>query len=171
MTYRPSVADSALTDGASEGGQNEAPDPFGAAGPEADRDQSTGRFVRGNRAALVHGARSTAFWAAVAAEQQARRTALLADKGYHNGDAPEALAAIVDGACQALVLRDASFNRILEAGGPTSLHGRRRAIFRTWLEASDRARDHLRLLGLERQERPVDPMERVRRAVEEANRS
>ena len=147
-----------LTDGGGDTATARTPEPCGVAGPEADRDERTGRFVRGNRAALIVGGRSTAFWAAVAGEQDARRAAILRDKGYTNGEAPEALRAVVDGAVQAVLLRDAAFTRVIEVGGPLSLRGRNRAVFRVWLEASDRAASHMKLLGLDRHERKASTL-------------
>lgn len=148
-------------------------EPFGADGREAareDRDPSTGRFRPGNRAALVVGQHSAAFWADVEAVQRARRRALLSDRGHTEDDAPQALLDAVDGVVQAVLLRDSAFLHLAASGGPATLRGRRRAAFNVWLAASDRALRYLQLVGLERKARHVDPLEAVRRAVAEANR-
>jgi hypothetical protein len=143
--------------------------PCGASGAETDRD-GKGRFVRGNRAALVHGARSAAFWNAVSSAQAAARAAILSDLGHDLDDAPHALIKAVDGLVQAVLIRDAAFTRIAEMGGPTTLRGRHRAAFRVWAEAADRAERHMRLIGIRRVPRQVeDPLaEFERRAMQAA---
>jgi hypothetical protein len=147
--------------------QNVQPDaPCGTNGAEAGRDR-LGRFTRGNTAAMTHGARSTAFWNAVAAAQDAARAAILSDLGHDLDDAPHALLRAVDGLIQAVLIRDAAFTRIAELGGPTTLRGRHRAAFRVWAEAADRAERHMRLIGIRRVPRQIeDPLaEFERRAM------
>src|SRR5690606_11100173 len=84
--------------------------PFGPNGGEADRGRD-GRFAPGNRAALVAGQFSAAFWAAAEARRGELRAAMLRDRGHTEDDAPEALRAAVDGAVQALLVRDSAFLR------------------------------------------------------------
>jgi hypothetical protein len=164
MTSEPAVADRELTSGADAGAVSALPagavEPFGAVGAVSDRGPD-GRFRQGNRAALVAGEHSAAFWADVEGVLTDRRRALLADCGHTLEDAPQALRGAVDGAVQAVLLRDAAFMRVAESGGPTTLRGRRRAAFKVWLEAGDRAERYLRLLGLERRARdlPRSPAE------------
>ena len=84
---------------------------------------------------------------------------MLRDRGFASGDAPEGLKAAVDGAVQAILLRDGAFARVVESGGPISLRGRNRSAFRVWMEAGDRAERYLKLLGLERRAHLLDSRE------------
>ena len=129
-----------------------------------------GRFQRGNTAAVVHEAHSAQRWARQAPLRRTLAVGMLLDRGFAEADAPLALAAAVDGAAQAILMRDSAFERIVEMGGPSTLRGRPRAAFTVWLAASDRAEKLLRLVGLARVPKAVDPLEDVRRAVEAANR-
>lgn len=136
-------------------------EPFGDVGAKADRptrpghDPATGRFVRGNREALVVGEFSAAFWREHEQARRERGRAMLRDRGHTEADAPQALLDAVDGAVQAVMLRDSAFLHVAASGGPATLRGRRRAAFKVWCEASDRAERYLRLVGLERKARPV----------------
>lgn len=142
----------------------EAEGPFGSNGAEADRD-SHGRFTTGNRAAVVHGARSARFWNSASGALAALRRQVLSDLGHDANDAPAALSAAVDGLAQAVMLRDSAFARIAESGGPTTLRGRRRAAFRVWQEAADRVERHARLVGLRRQPKPLPSLQEALDAV------
>src|SRR5262245_9946894 len=102
--------------------------PIGDVGPVADRDES-GRFVPGNRAALVVGARSSAFWQAHDAARREIVAAVVADAGHGMEDAPRALLLAADGIAQATLLRDAAFIRLVESGGPMTSAGRTRRAF------------------------------------------
>lgn len=128
--------------------------PFRADGAETDR-AADGRFQRGNRAALIVGARSAAFWASQHDARQAFIAGILSDHGCAPDDAPAALMAAADGLAQAVLLRDSAFHRIAESGGPTSLRGRRRAALSVWLDASDRFEKLIRVLGVERRQKPA----------------
>jgi hypothetical protein len=132
-----------------------APEPLGAPGPTSGRNPVDGRFLPGNTAALVTGERSRQFWQAAESARRATRTALLAARGFTERDAPAALAAVADGAAQALLIRDATFSKLMEAGGPTTTHDRRRDVLKVWEAASDRALKHLMAIGLETMERDV----------------
>ena len=128
--------------------------PLGAVGSTTDRDPTTGRFVSGNRAAVVVGARSMAFWQE---HEQARREiteAVLTDRGHSESDAPRALALAADGIAQATLIRDAAYGRLVEAGGPLTSSGRVRRAFTVWLNATDRLERHLRLVSLQRLPKP-----------------
>src|SRR3954453_8897289 len=92
--------------------------------PEHANRCAAGHTVSGNDLALVTGAHSRRFWAGLHSEQQAVRRALLADQGHTEADAPEALIHAIDGAVQAVLLRDSAFVWIAESGGPTTLRGR-----------------------------------------------
>jgi hypothetical protein len=91
--------------------------PFGAIGPSTDRDAS-GRFVRGNHAALVAGTRSAAFWAAHDAARRAICHDVIEDAGHTEDDAPRALRLAADGIAQAALLRDSAFFRLVERAAP-----------------------------------------------------
>jgi hypothetical protein len=123
--------------------------PSGDLAPETDRDQATGRFVRGNRAALVVGERSNAFWAAHVGARAEIRDAVLTDAGAQP-DASRALYIAADGLAQATLLRDAAYLRLVELGGPMTKADRPRRAFQVWLSAGDRVERYLRLVGLER---------------------
>jgi hypothetical protein len=70
-------------------------------------------------------------------------------------DAPTALLEAADGAAQALLIRNSAFLRLVESGGPTTLHDRRRTALDVWERASDRALRHLQVIGFERAPRRV----------------
>src|ERR1700676_1395472 len=109
--------------------------PIGDAGPTADREPTTGRFTPGNKAALVTGAHSAAFWRA---QEEARREivrAVVEDAGHAPDDAPRALRLAADGIAQAVLLRDAAFQRVVESGGPMTSAGRVRRAYQVWLTA------------------------------------
>jgi len=128
--------------------------PTGETGLVAGRDRASGRFLRGNTASVVSGERSRQFWQAAHQERVAKRLALLRQRGFSSeGDAPPALAAVCDGAAQAILVRDGTFNRLIESGGPTTTNDRPRAVLRAWEAASDRALKHLQAIGLETRER------------------
>src|SRR5689334_23132240 len=106
--------------------------PFGAVGPAADRD-SSGRFTPGNRAAMIVGCRSSAFWAAHEATRRDICRDVIADGGFAADDVPRALQLAADGIAQATLLRDAAFLRVVESGGPMTSAGRTRRAFTVWL--------------------------------------
>ena len=54
--------------------------------------------------------------------------------------------------------------------GPLTGKGRTRAALTNWLQVVDRLQRSAMALGLERKAKPVNPLDAVRRAVEEANR-
>jgi hypothetical protein len=58
----------------------------------------------------------------------------------------------------------------LAAEGPLTGKGRTRALLTAYLAVVDRQVRLAQVLGIERRAKPVDPLEAVRRAVEEANR-
>jgi hypothetical protein len=141
-----------------------------AAHPELEGRCAAGHVTSGNGLAVVVGVNSGAFWQAHHQARQDLRSAILSDAGYTTDDAPRALAIAAESIAQATLIRDSAYLRLAEAGGPLAASGRVRRAFHAWVQASDRLERYLRLVGLDRKARPVDPMERVRRAVEEANR-
>jgi len=128
-------------------------EPSGNVGPGADRDQA-GRFTRGNRAALLVGERSSAFWNACEGARRDIAAAVIADQGHSAEDAPRALWLAADGLAQAVLLRDAAFLRVVESGGPLTASGRTRRAYAVWEASSDRVVAHLRLIGLRRVPKP-----------------
>jgi hypothetical protein len=130
--------------------------PSGVLGADAERD-TRGRFQKGNRAAVVTGGRSTAFWAA----QEAHRRAIVAEVLRDHGQAGEpsyALRASADGLAQSTILRDSAFERLLEMGGPLTENDRHRSAFPVWQACSASVERHARLLGLERKVKDVAKM-------------
>jgi hypothetical protein len=69
-----------------------------------------------------------------------------------------------------MLIQRSAFERIGEAGGPLTIKGKGRRAFLVWLQAFDRVEQALRLIGLKRQSKPVNPLDAVRQAVIEANR-
>ena len=129
-------------------------EPLGAVGLAADRDAS-GRFVPGNRAALIVGHRSAAFWAAEARARQEISDAAVKDAGYEPNDAPAGLRLAADGLAQATLIRDAAYMRVVAQGGPLTASGRVRRAFAVWKQADGAVKDALRLTGTTRQARPT----------------
>ena len=128
--------------------------------------------MRGNRAALVVGASSAAFWAGLADAQRDIVRAVIADAGHAAADAPRALRLAADGIAQAALLRDAAFQRVVESGGPMTSSGRTRRAFIVWQVADKAVERGLRLVGLRRVPRAVgrfeDEVERLVTAQEDA---
>jgi hypothetical protein len=125
-----------------------------ADGQSTDRDAS-GRFVKGNRASLVVGARSAAFWAA---QDDARREVVaevIADKGHDVNDAPAALRLAAESLSEAALIQRSAFAKLVEQGGPLTASGRTRRAFIVWQAATDRIEHHVRLLGLQRVAKPA----------------
>src|SRR5262249_41580468 len=123
-----------------------------AAHPEHEDRCSRGHPRTGNTLAVVVGQHSAAFWASVEHVQRELRLAMLRDRGVTEAEAPAALVSAIDGAVQAILLRDSAFLHVAASGGPTTLRGRRRAAFNVWREASDRVVKYLQLVGLERRQ-------------------
>jgi hypothetical protein len=131
-----------------------AASPFGEVGAASDRDRS-GRFARGNKAALVTGERSSQFWHAAEATRRETRDAVVADAGHTPEDAPRALVVVADGLAQAALLRDSAYLRVIESGGPLTSGGRTRRAFVVWTQAADRCERYARLVGVHRVPRPA----------------
>lgn len=135
---------------------SQAESPFGALGPKTDRDRTTGRFVRGNRAAVITGTRSARFWAAAEAQREQLTVGILRDHGFENlAEAPVALRLAAQGAAQAEIIRDSAFARLVECGGPLSGSDRERGAHRVWAAACDRLLRHIQVLGLARRSRTL----------------
>jgi hypothetical protein len=125
--------------------------PIGDVGLTADHDAKTGRFVPGNRSALITGARSRAFWEIHESTRREIVEAVISDAGHDLDDAPKALQIAAVGVAQAVLVRDSAFLRVVESGGPMTTSGRTRRSFNVWLAALDRLERHLRLVGLRRE--------------------
>jgi hypothetical protein len=123
----------------------------------SERD-ANGRFLPGNRAALVSGARSTAFCDAVAGIRNEFVDGVLADQGVSRDTAPRALLASANGLAQAMLLRDACFERIVEAGGPTTSLGRTRRQAVLWKAFDTQVIGHLRVIGIHRAPKPTQSL-------------
>jgi hypothetical protein len=67
------------------------------------------------------------------------------------------------------LIADYLFDRLLESG-PLTGKGRTRAATTAYLQVLDRVVRLRQMVGLERREKHVDPIEGLHRAVEEANR-
>ena len=117
---------------------------------DAGRDPRTGKFARGNRAAVVTGSRSVQFWQAAEAALEEMTVAILADRGCAYADAPVALRLAARGAAQAVLIREAAFARMTESGGPLSGSDRERGAHKIWAAASDRVLRHTQAIGYER---------------------
>ena len=119
-----------------------------------DRDH-LGRFVRGNRAALVVGERSAAFWTQHEQARRDLRTAVIIDAGHREADAPKALQLAADSIAQTTLLQASAFAHLVESGGPLTSSGRTRRAYAVWLTATDRLERGLRLVGLRRVPKPA----------------
>jgi hypothetical protein len=131
------------------------PSPSSDVGTSTDRD-GRGRFLPGNTAAVVTGARSRAFWDGVAPLQRQLEDALLTEKGYSREDVPRALLAAVEGCVQAMLMRDSSFETVKREGGPLTVSDRVRAAKKQWGEDADRVLRHLNIIGLETKPRRIE---------------
>jgi hypothetical protein len=120
--------------------------PSGDVESRADHDPASGRFTRGNRAALVTGARSAALWTAIDATLQARQAALIADQGFTLETAPRALLTVTRRLVEAEAIAESGFARIGEAGGPMTDSDRVRRCVAVWQAGCDRVERLTRLL-------------------------
>jgi hypothetical protein len=121
--------------------------------------------------ALVVGSQSAVFWREHEGAVKRITDAVIRDAGYAEDDAPEALRIAATSLARAALIDESAYLRMVESGGPIAASGRTRRAFTVWLQAVDRIATLSRLLGLRRTSRAMgDPIEAVRRAVEEANR-
>lgn len=128
-----------------------------------------GHVQRGNGLAVVSGSRSLAFWRDVAEAQAALVAAVVSDAGHTPDTAPRALLEAVSGLSQAVLVRDSAFARMAEEGGGLTSTGRGRRCLSAWVQAQAAVERHLRLIGLRREPKPIDPLAAVRAAVATAN--
>ena len=129
----------------------------------------------GNLNALKTGARSARVLAGEMPEQAEARAALKDRVAAIVGDlgGPDVLSTLAAGQVERharLELVDAYLWANLERLGPLTGKGRTRAALTAWLQVVDRLQKSAMALGLERRQRPVNPLDAVRQAVIEANR-
>ncbi len=84
--------------------------PSGHVGHETGRDSKTGRFVRGNQAALIAGAHSRRFWLEQRDARRELEVEILADSAFTPDDAPRALRIAVEGLAQATLVGASAIN-------------------------------------------------------------
>ena len=137
---------------------------------EHDGRCANGHVLLGNSNAVVTGLTSVQFWNEHDQARHDVRVAIITDAGYAEADAPLALVLAADTIAQATLIRDSVLQRMAQQGGPLTSGNRIRRSFAVWCQAVDRLERHLRLVGLERRAKPVDPLDAVRQAVEEVNR-
>jgi hypothetical protein len=145
-------------------------EPFGE--PEASGRKTDGTFARGNVAALRHGARSEQVKAAALPEQievraalAARRQEIEADLG---GPISRLSADMVGRYIELSVVADYLGGRLV-AEGPLTTKGHQRAALTAYLGVVDRLHRVATTLGLERRQKPVNPLDAIRRAAADAN--
>jgi hypothetical protein len=117
---------------------------------------------------VVVGGRSLQFWRTVTEARQAIADAVIADQGHSRTDAPKALMLLADSVAQSALLQASAFDRLCEAGGPMTSPGPTPRACAAGATAPDRLKHHLRLVGLRRLMKPVDPLEALQRAVADA---
>lgn len=141
-----------------------------ASGRRAD-----GTFAPGNSASLRHGLFSRQVRGALLPEQAEvlaalaeKRTEIERDLG--GADAVGALSRdLVSRYLELSVIAD-YLGQQLVIEGPLTTKGNQRAALTAYLSVVDRVHRIAMTLGLERKTKPVNPLEAVRRAVEEANK-
>jgi hypothetical protein len=121
----------------------------------ADRCASGHPLVGTAGPGLVTAARSATFWAAIEDTQREIERQIIADAGHTAEDAPRTLQLAAAGLAQAALLRDSSFQRVVESGGPLTSADRGRRCLVVWQIAADRVERYLRVLGLKRVPRPA----------------
>lgn len=127
------------------------------AGPHADDPErcASNHFLPGNSKALVTAEHSGKFWHEADGVRRELRSAIIADQGHTESDAPRALSIAAESIAQAVLVRDSAFRRMAESGGPLSSGGRARRCLDVWLGAMDRVERHLKVVGLKRVPRPA----------------
>jgi hypothetical protein len=120
--------------------------------------------------ALFVGQNSRLFWEAQAEMREEIEGSILRDAGHTRADAPKALELAAASISQAAVVQQSAFARLIESGGPLTSRGRQRRAFNVWLAATDRLERGLKIVGVRRIPKRMDPMEALRAAVAEANR-
>jgi hypothetical protein len=135
---------------------------------QSERDPATGRWTAGNLGRLVTFEESTQFWAAVA-PAKAELVSRVASDLAADATTPTTLLGLIEAYAEARLFRTAMFLRLTDLGGPITVKGKARALYKAYLAASERETKLAQLIGLERRTKLVDPLDAVRAAVHEAS--
>ncbi|MGE0361461.1 MAG: hypothetical protein AB7H93_12160 [Vicinamibacterales bacterium] len=151
-----------------------ATDPQGHPGPRPGHAPGTGRFVRGNRDALTHGAYSRQVAGGLLPEQ-AELVAMLAEKREaieQDLGGADALTELQRDLIERYTQLELIAHRLAEVvvAAPLTAKGAKRAALSAFLAVTDRQQRLAMTLGLERRSRPINPLDAVALAVAEANR-
>ena len=122
---------------------------------------AAGHALLGNMKRADSGQWMARYWTAAEGARAEIVTRVMRDKGFTPDDVPAALQYAADGLAQSVLVRDSAFARMARMGGPLTSDTRTRRVAAAWAQAADRVIAHLRLLGLERREKLIDPMERA----------
>ncbi len=130
--------------------------------------KADGTFTGGNLAALRHGARSEQVKAAALPEQTGMRAALAARRLEIEADLGGSVSRLssdmVGRYIELSVVADYLGGRLV-AEGPLTTKGRQRAALTAYLSVVDRLHRVATALGLERRQKPVNPLEAIHRAA------
>jgi hypothetical protein len=114
-----------------------------------ERDQ-LGRFTAGNTGHLIYGVHSKRRSLLLAPIRQEMRSAILADLGHTNADAPRTLSIVIDQLAEARLIAQSYFEFLAASGGPISTKGRQRRCVEGFLKASMTVAKFASMIGLER---------------------
>lgn len=92
------------------------------------------------------------------------------DLGVGDDGLSAALEGLVVRYAETSILADSYFEHLEQQGGPLTSRGRQRSAMSGYLQVLDRQVRLAQLIGLERRQRPVNPLDAIRLAVNEANR-
>ena len=176
MTYDDAVADATLTSGHSD----DAPEPSGkrpTSGSVCDRCgrvHPRGRFMVGCPGPQLRDGRRSLIVQAGGLPSQAEAAAALADKQREveadlGGELAQLKRDTIRDIMRLDMVSEFLFTRLLNEG-PLTGRGRTRAALTAYLKVVHELSELRRHVGLDRRERHVDPLERVRQAVAEVNR-
>ncbi len=151
------------------------PSPERPAGPFAESvtngRKADGTFAQGNLVALRHGARSEQVKVAALPEQAEMRAALAARRHEIEADLGGTVSRLssdmVGRYIELSVVADYLGGRLI-ADGPLTTKGRQRASLTAYLAVVDRLHRVATALGLERRQKPVNPLEAIHRAAADA---
>lgn len=129
-----------------------------------------GKFLPGNTSNVSTLKNSEAFWTAVEPlqmeiiERVARDLALDSHGAF-------TMFRTLDLYAQMTLLREGAWHQLIQRGGPVTNKGAARALLRVYLIAADRELKLAQVLGLERRTKRIDPIDAIRAAVVEANKT
>lgn len=98
------------------------------------------------------------------------KSRVLTDLGAEDDGPSETLSGLVSRYAEVVLLAGAYYDYLEQQGGPIGVRGRQRAAVTGYLAALDRQMKLATTIGLERKQRPCNPIDAIRRAVAEANR-